>query len=380
MPIWRSDRARIYAQEETTFAADPAGTRTYLGGLIASAEITAPTVNWLPYRTVGVDRHYGLVVEGQRSLSEIRLPIILQTPKIFRYLFEGRKTVTNTPSTGINTHIYSPVGTESTKGDLSTSLVDANVQTLLSFTTEISYQDPTVGATNHFVRLYHGCKIQNVELTLDSSNELLATIDISAIVPTISSTRSTVVLNTIRPYFFSDAQVRMFGSSSTQNATTGIMTIGSPTTYNRINNFTINIENNLLPKYYATASGTVYRGGGQYASDIIPGLREITGSIETVLDDTSLSMAGGSLSSVNNTIWGHLLSVGGATNPFDMEITLTRTASEDLVRFQFFDCWISRAPHIIPEDKADIPVTVEFGARKMRVEVVNNQSHTNMSF
>ena len=91
-------------------------------------------------------------------------------------------------------------------------------------------------------------------------------------------------------------------------------------------------------------------------------------------------MVGGSLSSVNNTIWGHLLSVGGATNPFDMEITLTRTASEDLVRFQFFDCWISRAPHIIPEDKADIPVTVEFGARKMRVEVVNNQSDTNMSF
>lgn len=377
MPIWRADRARIYAQEETTYGTDPLGTRTVLGGLIRDVEYTAPTQTWLTYPSVGTDRHYAVVARGQTSMAEIRVPIVLQTPKIFRYLFEGRRTVADNPSTGYNTHIYSPVGEESTKGDLSTTLA-TQVQPLLSFTLETSYEDPTSGGTGHFTRYYNGCKVSSLELSMDSSGELLATANLTAASVYSNSTRTTSTIATTRPYMFYDAQVRMFGTSATQ-AGTGIMTLNNTTTYERISDFSVTVENNIKQNWYLTtatdlASGTV---GGRYIYDLVPGIRDITGTVGLILDtEDSLTITGGSAGA--NTVFGR--HEGAGTTPFDMEITLTRTTGQDVLRLQFFDAWITRAPHNIPEDKADIPVEIEFGARKMRVEVVNNLATGGMAF
>src|SRR3990167_9032819 len=107
MAIYRSDDAGLFAREETTpgTVAISNGNGRWIGGLVASAEITPPIVEWKTYPIVSPDRHYGVVFEGKHKLSEIRIPIILQDAVVLQYLFDGKRTAVDTPSNGFYTHM-----------------------------------------------------------------------------------------------------------------------------------------------------------------------------------------------------------------------------------------------------------------------------------
>jgi len=111
---------------------------------------------------------------------------------------------------------------------------------------------------------------------------------------------STVEYPTTEPYYFSQGSVTMFGVE-----------------FARITNFTININNNLEPRYFIRDDGSE-----RTPSNIYEGRREYSMTATVVLPDSLAS------TSTTATMFKQLLAEGSNTG-FDIDIVFTRTASTD---------------------------------------------------
>ena len=115
----------------------------------------------------------------------------------------------------------------------------------------------------------------------------------------------TVELPSTEPYYFSQGSITLFGVE-----------------FARITNFTININNNLEPRYFIRNDGSE-----RTPSDIYEGRREYSMTATVVLPD-SIAAA----TSTTRTLFKELLAEGDYTagfTGFDIDLVFTRTASTD---------------------------------------------------
>ena len=176
--------------------------------------------------------------------------------------------------------------------------------------------DSSETAANAWLRRYYGGKIGQATLTAEEGGTLRMSwesapfIDMNHNQYISSSTEVnkydasnkavTVEYPTTEPYYFSQGSVTMFGVE-----------------FARITNFTININNNLEPRYFIRDDGSE-----RTPSNIYEGRREYTMTATVVLPDSLAS------TSTTATMFKQLLAEGSNTG-FDIDIVFTRTASTD---------------------------------------------------
>ena len=115
---------------------------------------------------------------------------------------------------------------------------------------------------------------------------------------------ATVEFPTSEPYYFSQGSITMFGEE-----------------FARITNFTLNINNNLEPRYFIRNDGSE-----RTPSKIYEGRREYSMTATVVLPDSLAATA------TTSTLFKELLSegdYGSGMTGFDIDLVFTRTASTD---------------------------------------------------
>ena len=176
--------------------------------------------------------------------------------------------------------------------------------------------DSSETAANAWLRRYFGGKIGQATITAEEGGTLRMSWEsapfldmnhnqyISASTEVnkydASNKAVTVEYPTTEPYYFSQGSVTMFGVE-----------------FARITNFTININNNLEPRYFIRDDGSE-----RTPSNIYEGRREYTMTATVVLPDSLAS------TSTTATMFKQLLAEGSNTG-FDIDIAFTRTASTD---------------------------------------------------
>ena len=116
----------------------------------------------------------------------------------------------------------------------------------------------------------------------------------------------TVEFPTSQPYYFSQGSITLFGVE-----------------FARITNFTININNNLEPRYFIRDDGSE-----RTPSEIFEGRREYSMTATVVLPDSTVGAT-----STERTLFKELLAegdYGSGMAGFDIDLVFTRTASTDL--------------------------------------------------
>ena len=360
MGIFRSDEAIFAAKDEAVYASGtiwPAisgQTGTHIG-ILPSVTIPGPDIDWERYWTTGTDRESAIQGERRRSIEGIEAPIILQKAEIFRYVFDGqnshtsRSDSTNSSASGTSNTTHSfRTASDLTIGPNASLTLDA--PDLRSLTLQVSF--PSGTSTSYWSRYYTGAKIDSIRLEADSESELSANVSFKAASVFDYWDAATIVPDrTTQPYLFHTATFSYRGS-----------------TVARVTEFELTINNNLKSNWYLTqqtgGTSTIGRAGGRYLYDLIPGKREYELRAKVVID-----------SELNPSIWNSLLNGAEFSANFLFERTAGTTAS-NADRLQIFleGVVFKKAPHSVPEDKADIPVDIDATARKGYVVVVNAQA------
>ena len=173
MGIFRSDEAIFSAKEESVFASGsivPSASvyGTHLG-IISNVTVPSPEIDWGQYYTVGTDREMQVVAERQRKIEGIEAPIILQTPRIFRYVFDGQ----NSHASGSNNAHTFRTASDLTVGP--NANLTLNAPELNSLTLEVAY--PSGSSSSFWARYYQGAKVDTIRLEADSESELVANVN-----------------------------------------------------------------------------------------------------------------------------------------------------------------------------------------------------------
>ena len=187
---------------------------------------------------------------------------------------------------------------------------------------QINNKDSSETATNDWIRRYYGGKIGQATLTAEEGGTLRMSwesapflnmdhnqYDHSGITAPINKFDATSLAVTVErpstePYYFSQGSISMFGVE-----------------FARVTNFTININNNLEPRYFINSSGE------RTPSAIFEGRREYSMTATVVLPDALASTA------TTKTLFKELLAEGdyaaGFTG-FDIDLVFTRGANDTL--------------------------------------------------
>jgi hypothetical protein len=185
---------------------------------------------------------------------------------------------------------------------------------------QVKNRDSSETAANDWIRRYFGGKIGQATLTAEEGGTLRMSwesapfldmnhnqyISGSTVVNKFdaSNLAATVAFPTSEPYYFSQGSITLFGVE-----------------FARITNFTININNNLEPRYFIRNDGSE-----RTPSQIFEGRREYSMTATVVLPDSI------SATSTTNTIFKELLAegdYGSGMAGFDIDLVFTRTASTD---------------------------------------------------
>ena len=196
---------------------------------------------------------------------------------------------------------------------------------LPSVTWQVKNNDSGETAANVWLRRYIGGKIGQATLTAEEGGTLRMSWESAPFIDMqhnqylyneASSDKAvnkydaglaavTVELPSTEPYYFSQGSITMFGVE-----------------FARITNFTININNNLEPRYFIRSDGSE-----RTPSAIYEGRREYSMTATVVLPD---SIAGAT--DTTRTLFKELLQegdYGSGTAGFDIDLVFTRTASTD---------------------------------------------------
>jgi hypothetical protein len=191
-------------------------------------------------------------------------------------------------------------------------------------TWQVRNRDSSETATNDWLRRYSGGKIGQATITAEEGGTLRMSWDSSPFINMqhnqydssavtapnnkydASLSAVTVEFPTSQPYYFSQGSITLFGVE-----------------FARVTNFTININNNLEPRYFIRDDGS-----DRTPSEIYEGRREYSMTATVVLPD---STAGAT--STERTLFKELLAegdYGSGMAGFDIDLVFTRTASTDL--------------------------------------------------
>jgi len=187
---------------------------------------------------------------------------------------------------------------------------------------QINNKDSSETATNDWIRRYYGGKIGQATLTAEEGGTLRMSwesapflnmdhnqYDHSGITAPINKFDATSLAVTVErpstePYYFSQGSISMFGVE-----------------FARVTNFTININNNLEPRYFISSTAE------RTPSAIFEGRREYSMTATIVLPDSLASTA------TTRTLFKELLAEGdyaaGFTG-FDIDLVFTRGANDTL--------------------------------------------------
>jgi hypothetical protein len=185
---------------------------------------------------------------------------------------------------------------------------------------QVKNRDSSETATNDWIRRYFGGKIGQATLTAEEGGTLRMSWESAPFLDMnhnqyisgstgvnkfdASNLAATVEFPTSEPYYFSQGSITLFGVE-----------------FARITNFTININNNLEPRYFIRNDGSE-----RTPSQIFEGRREYSMTATVVLPDSI------SATSTTNTIFKELLAegdYGSGMAGFDIDLVFTRTASTD---------------------------------------------------
>ena len=187
---------------------------------------------------------------------------------------------------------------------------------------QVKNRDSSETATNDWIRRYFGGKIGQATLTAEEGGTLRMSWESAPFIDmnhnqyddtarTIvnkwdgSNLAATVEYPTTNPYYFSQGSITMFGVE-----------------FARITNFTININNNLEPRYFIRDDGSE-----RTPSDIYEGRREYSMTATIVLPDTV------SATDTTRTIFKELLSegdYGSGMAGFDIDLVFTRGTNDTI--------------------------------------------------
>ena len=191
-------------------------------------------------------------------------------------------------------------------------------------TWQVRNRDSSETADNDWLRRYSGGKIGQSTITAEEGGTLRMSWDSS---PGINMQHNqydssavtapnnkydaalsavTVEFPTSQPYYFSQGSITLFGVE-----------------FARITNFTININNNLEPRYFIRDDGSE-----RTPSEIFEGRREYSMTATVVLPDSTVGAT-----STERTLFKELLAegdYGSGMAGFDIDLVFTRTASTDL--------------------------------------------------
>lgn len=347
MGIFRSDEAIFSAKDEAVFASGTIWPKlsqngTWLG-IIPNVTVPGPEVDWGQYYTVGTDREMQVLAERQRKIEGIEAPIILQKGEIFRYVFDGQNShASGEAGTGAQAHSFR-LADDLTVGP--NANLTLNAPELRSLTLEVAY--PSGSSSSYWGRYYKGAKVESIRLEATSEDELKGTVSFKAASVHDEWNATTITRDTTtKPYLFHTALFTYRG-----------------VTVARVTEFDLTIDNNLKSNWYLTTetAGTTSRGvtGGKWVYDLIPGKREYNLRATVVID-----------SDLNPRIWDSLLN--GAE--FTANFLFSRTTNSDTLQIFLDGVVFTKAPHGVPEEKADVPVEIEAIARKGYIVVVNGSS------
>ena len=186
---------------------------------------------------------------------------------------------------------------------------------------QVKNRDSSETSTNDWVRRYFGGKIGQATLTAEEGGTLRMSWESAPFINMnhnqyandsdtdmnkydSAQLATTVEFPTSEPYYFSQGSITMFGEE-----------------FARITNFTININNNLEPRYFIRNDGSE-----RTPSEIFEGRREYSMTASVVLPDSIAA------TSTTSTLFKELLSegdYGSGMTGFDIDLVFTRTATTD---------------------------------------------------
>ena len=186
---------------------------------------------------------------------------------------------------------------------------------------QVKNRDSSETSTNDWIRRYFGGKIGQATLTAEEGGTLRMSWESAPFINMnhnqyrndsdtdmnkydSAQLAATVEFPTSEPYYFSQGSITMFGEE-----------------FARITNFTLNINNNLEPRYFIRNDGSE-----RTPSKIYEGRREYSMTATVVLPDSLAATA------TTSTLFKELLSegdYGSGMTGFDIDLVFTRTASTD---------------------------------------------------
>jgi hypothetical protein len=242
-------------------------------------------------------------------------------------------------------HLSGDAGTISTLvagAEFSWTFVFNDLNTNSSFTFQACRDTGDTSTTFN----YTGSKINTADFTVDSGGVLNTALDIMSKDQVAADTISTASFQALNPYTFVDGTISVGNSTS-------VATVAS------VNNFSLNVANNLLEN----------RSLGDATRDCIePGMQDITGSVNMKYEDNI------QLNRFLNNTRSYLKA------EFDTGVTISTTNTHK-VTFEMFNCYfngttpnIGAASEII---RHDLPFRSIFDAASsgsLKVTIVTNQA------
>lgn len=298
------------------------------------------------YRNLGSGRRYFDNKPGQRTRSGT-LSFLPSTPEMLLYAFAGRADST-TPFEG-----YSATSLGGAPTTYRHVFKPANVAKLASF---------SVGATlpgaPDFQRIFTGCQIDSLSLSLAETGELSATLEYmaKAVVneeqasPTLftqplTDAFSSPYSSTPTPYMFYDRAANINYGGSYNYSTN---TYSGGRTLARVKTFDISFNNNLKPLWFTQSSNA------QDVFDFVVSYPDFALTIDVV--------PAGKLAADTDALYDLL----EAETQFDVVIPFQRP-NGDTLNFIFDNCRIKTAPHGIPDDGGEVTVTLDVTVDELRI-------------
>jgi hypothetical protein len=251
----RSEQWRLLYAPETTYGEQPASV-AFTGNFGVVQDATLPDIqtDFQPF--------YGLGTESKRN---------------WYTMYRGKQTMSGSVSNFImldGNFLYLPFG--------GTSAAPAEANTLPSFSLHASYVD--ANGANSLVRRFHGGKVNRMTISANEGGFLTGSVDemmfssfshnatgaqnISHYVADLTTgiPAASAVYTCDQPWLFSGGSLSLWG-----------------TTFARVRNFRISINNACVPKYYITSDGHA-----QLPYEIREGKRDYSMSCTIDIEDSSI--------------------------------------------------------------------------------------------
>lgn len=370
--VWVSSQSRLSFGREDSLGSKPSAfggsngssSPRLLGITNSNVSLPDKTTDVRDYNTFGHGRRRFLHKEGRFEYGPATIDFIPTTAELFYYAFTtevfqedlAEDGTQDTGTSGLGTHTLIPDG----KGTIPSDN-DSTSET----TTDNSTVPPSMtlsciveGGTNDFRRDFEGTVVDSLNVSLNESGELTASMDFRAqdvtdhdsSSPTLWSQPSDDGTGDVQPYMFYDrnADITMMG---TYDYTTNSMSSGR--TWANVKSFNWSISNNLKPLYFTQSSE---------AQDVF--------TFVTSQPDFSLSMEIVPDSNLQGTDSNSVYDLLENGTKGDILIPFKR-GTDDILDFVFEDAIIRSAPHPLNESGDEVTVSVEVMPEEIRVVSVD---------